>query len=74
MRERPRGALAHAGAVAGELADALRRRQRDRGPRILLYTAPGEPRVLAPGAKGHDELLDAGERLLELAKSANSDG
>lgn len=72
MRERPKGALARATAVAGEVADAVRRRQRDRGPRILLYTAPGEPRLLPPGAKGHDELIEVAERLVEAAKAANS--
>lgn len=72
MRERPRGAVARATAVAEGLAGAVRRRQREREPRVLLYTAPGEPRVLAPGAKGHDELLAVAERMAELAKPANS--
>lgn len=73
MRERPRGAVARATAVAEGFAGAVRRRQRERQPRVLLYTAPGEPRVLAPGAKGHDELLAVAERMAELAKPANSD-
>lgn len=73
MRERPRGAVARATAVAEGLAGAVRRRQRERQPRVLLYAAPGEPRLLAPGAKGHDELLAVAERMAELAKPANSD-
>ena len=72
MRERPRGAMARATAVAEGVAGAMRRRQRERGPRVTLYLAPGEPRLLAPGAKGHDELLDVVERMVELAKAANS--
>ncbi|MEX1141969.1 MAG: hypothetical protein WD993_02820 [Thermoleophilaceae bacterium] len=72
MRERPRGAVARATAVAEGVAGAVRRRQRDREPRVLLYTRPGEPRVLAPGAKGHDELLELAERMAAVAKSANS--
>jgi hypothetical protein len=72
VRERPRGAVARATAAAEGLAGAVRRRQREREPRVLLYSRPGEPRVLAPGAKGHDELIDLAERMVALAKSANS--
>jgi hypothetical protein len=74
VRERPKGAVARATAVAEGLAGAVRRRQRDREPRVVLYVAPGEPWLLAPGAKGHDDLLDAAERMVELAKAANSGG
>ena len=72
MKERPKGAVARATAVAEGLAGAVRRRQRDREPRVMLYIAPGEPRLLAPGAKGHDRLLDVAEQLVDLAKAANS--
>lgn len=72
MRERPKGAVARATAVAEGVAGAMRRRQREREPRVLLYVAAGEPRLLAPGAKGHDELLDLAGRMVEVAKAANS--
>jgi hypothetical protein len=72
VRERPKGAMARATAVAEGVAGAMRRRQRERGPRVLLYSAPGEPRLLAPGAKGQDDLLDVAERMVALAKAANS--
>lgn len=71
MRERPKGAVARATAVAEGVAGAMRRRQREREPRVLLYSAPGTPHVLPPGAKGQDDLIDIAERLVELAKSAN---
>jgi hypothetical protein len=58
--------------VAEGVAGAVRRRQRDREPRVVLYTAPGEPRLLAPGAKGYDDLLEVAEQILTVAKSANS--
>ncbi len=72
MRERPKGAVARATAVAEGVAGAVRRRQREREPRVLLYRSPGTPRLLPPGAKGQDDLLDVAERLVLLAKSANS--
>lgn len=66
MKERPKGAVARATAVAEGVASAVRRRQRDREPRVMLYVAPGEPRLLTPGAKGHDDLLDVAEAMLAL--------
>ena len=72
MRERPKGAMARATAVAEGVAVAMRRRQREREPRVLLYSGPGEPSILPPGAKGHDELVDLAERMVTVAKSANS--
>jgi hypothetical protein len=72
VKERPKGAVARATAVAEGVAGAVRRRQRERGPRILLYVAPGEPRLLAPGAKGHDELIDLAEEMVGVAKAAIS--
>jgi hypothetical protein len=66
VKERPKGAVARATAVAEGVASAVRRRQRDREPRVMLYLQPGEPRLLAPGAKGHDDLLDVAEGMLAL--------
>lgn len=72
MKERPKGAVARATAVAEGVAGAVRRRQREREPRVLLYSGPGAPRLLPPGAKGQDDLLDVAEQLVVLAKAANS--
>ena len=72
MRERPKGAVARATAVAEGVAGAMRRRQREREPRVLLYRAPGDPWLLPPGAKGQDDLIDVAERIVALTKSANS--
>jgi hypothetical protein len=72
VRERPKGAVARATAVAEGVAGAVRRRQREREPRVVLYGAPGAPRLLPPGAKGQDDLLDVADQLVLLAKSANS--
>lgn len=74
MREQPRGPLGRATAVAEGMAAAVRRRQRDREPRVLLYRGAGHPAVLAPGAKGHDEILDLAERMIALADAADTRG
>ena len=72
MKERPKGAVARATAVAAGVAGAVRRRQRDREPRVLLYSAPGKPRLLPPGARGQDDLIDLAEQSIALAKAAKS--
>jgi hypothetical protein len=70
VREQPRGAVARATYVAEGVATAMRRRQRDREPRVLLYRRPGDPRLLAPGAKGQDRVLEVAEQMLELTNGA----
>jgi hypothetical protein len=66
VREPPKGALGRATAAAEGMAAAVFRRQRDREPRVLLYHRPGDPRVLHPGSKGHDRLLEAAREMVEL--------
>lgn len=74
MREQPRGPLGRATAVAEGVAAAVRRRQRDREPRVLLYRGAGHPAVLHPGAKGYDEILDLAERMIALADAEDTRG
>jgi hypothetical protein len=70
VKEQPKGAMARATAVAEGVATAVRRRQREREPRVLLYRHPGDPVVLAPGAKGHDRILDLAAEMVALVDSA----
>ena len=74
MREPARGAFGRATAVAEGVAAGVRRRQREREPRVMLYTRPGEPRILAPGAKGHDRMLELAERMVALVDEAEGAG
>ena len=67
MRERRRGPFARASGIAEGVAAAVRRAQRDRAPRILLYDERGIPRTLRPDTVGYDRVLDAAERLVEVA-------
>jgi hypothetical protein len=50
--------------LAEGVATAVRRRQREREPRVLLFDRSGEPSIVAPSALGYDELLEVAERLL----------
>ncbi len=69
MKEPAKGAIGRATAVAEGVAAGVRRRQREREPRVLLYARPGQPRILAPGAKGQDRILELAEQMVALADS-----
>ena len=56
-----------ASGMAEGVAAAVRRRQREREPRVALYDASGSAQVLAPAAPGYDDLLELAERMVELA-------
>ena len=66
MKEPAKGAIGRATAVAEGVAAGVRRRAREREPRVLLYARPGEPRILAPGAKGQDRILELAEQMVTL--------
>jgi hypothetical protein len=66
MKERRRGPIGRATGLAEGVAAAVRRAQRDRAPRVLLYDEAGISRTLQPDTAGYDLVLDACERLVEL--------
>jgi hypothetical protein len=53
--------------VAEGVAAAVRRRQREREPRVVLYDRSGSGRVVAPAASGYDDLLETAGLMVELA-------
>lgn len=52
--------------LAQSVSAALRRRQRDREPRVVVYDAVGRPAVVAPGGEAHARIVAITERMLEL--------
>ena len=62
MRE-PRGGFAK---IADTITGAVRRRQRDREPRVLLYGADGRPRTLSPSDDAHPAIVEAAEKLVVI--------
>ena len=66
MREQRKGAIGRAAGLAEGVAAAMRRRQRSREPRVLLYDELGHPRLLSPESPQHDRILDICEELVSL--------
>jgi hypothetical protein len=67
VKEQRKGALGRVGNLAESLAAGAKRRQQAREPRVLVYDGAGEPRVLQPGMKGRDEIVELAERMVEAA-------
>lgn len=65
MRERPKTALARAADLANGFASTLRRMQREREPRVLLYDHAGHARLLQPEARGQEQALAAARAMVE---------
>jgi hypothetical protein len=66
VKEQRKGPLGRATAVAEGVAAAVRRRQRERGPRVLVYDDVGHGRLLQPSARGYDRVLELAARMVEL--------
>ncbi len=65
---RPRqGAAGRAAAIAESVAAAVRRRQRDREPRVILYDAAGSARRVPPDHPAHSALVSLAAELARLA-------
>jgi hypothetical protein len=48
------------------VATAVRRIQRDREPRVLLYDSTGYARLLQPDARGYESALEVSERMVRV--------
>ncbi|MBA2630945.1 MAG: hypothetical protein H0U84_07980 [Thermoleophilaceae bacterium] len=66
MKEKRRGPMGRAAEMAEGVAAVMRRMQRDREPRVLVYDATGYARLLQPQARGYDGVLAASERMVRL--------
>jgi hypothetical protein len=65
MKDR-RGALGRATGLAEGVAATVRRMQRDRDPRILIYDHTGLSRLLQPESRGYDRVLETCTLMVEL--------
>ena len=64
MRERRKGPIGRAAGLAGGVAATVRRMQREREPRVLVYDPAGYARLVQPEARGHDRIMDVAEQML----------
>ncbi len=66
MKEKRKGPIGRAAGLAEGVAATVRRMQRDREPRVLLYDATGYARLLQPDARGYEAALDVSESMVRI--------
>ena len=66
MKEKRKGPIGRAAGLAEGVAATVRRMQRDREPRVLMYDSTGYARVLQPDARGYDGALEVSESMVRV--------
>jgi hypothetical protein len=66
VKEKRKGPLSRAAGLAEGMAATVRRMQREREPRVLVYDPTGYARLIQPEARGHDHIMDVAEQMLGL--------
>jgi hypothetical protein len=66
VREKRKGPIARAAGIAEGVAATVRRMQREREPRVLVYDETGYARLVQPDGRGYERLLQTAERMVEV--------
>jgi hypothetical protein len=66
VKERRKGPIGRAAGLAEGVAATVRRMQRDREPRVLMYDSTGYARVLQPDARGYESALEVSESMVRV--------
>lgn len=66
MKDKRRGPLSRAAGIAEGMAATVRRMQREREPRVLVYDPAGYARLVQPEARGHARIMEVAEEMVEL--------
>jgi hypothetical protein len=64
VKEKRKGPLSRAAGLAEGMAATVRRMQREREPRVLVYDPAGDARLVQPEARGHDRIMEVAEQML----------
>jgi hypothetical protein len=66
VKEKRKGPLSRAAGLAEGVAATMRRMQREREPRVLVYDPAGYARLIQPAARGHARIMEVAEEMLAL--------
>ena len=72
MKEKRKGPLSRAAGLAEGMAATVRRMQREREPRVLVYDETGYARLVQPDGRGYQRLLDIADRMVQLVDEADA--
>jgi hypothetical protein len=73
VKEKRKGPIGRAAGLAEGVAATVRRMQREREPRILVYDETGYARLVQPNGRGYERLQETAERMVALVEQAEAD-
>jgi hypothetical protein len=73
VKDRRKGPIGRAAGLAGGVAATVRRLQREREPRLLVYDETGYARLVQPDGRGYERLLETAEKMVALVSQAEAD-
>jgi hypothetical protein len=73
MKERRKGPIGRAADLAQGFSATMRRMQREREPRLLVYDETGYARLVQPNGRGYETLIETAERMVALVGEAAED-
>ena len=73
MKEKRKGPIGRAAGLAEGVAATVRRLQREREPRLLVYDETGYARLVQPDARGYERLLETAEKMVALVSQAEAE-
>ena len=72
MKEKRKGPISRAAGLAEGVAATVRRMQREREPRVLVYDPTGYARLVQPEARGHARIMDIAEQMVAQVEGRES--
>jgi hypothetical protein len=72
VKDKRKGPIGRAAGLAEGVAATVRRMQREREPRVLVYDETGYARLVQPNGRGYERLQDTAERMVALVDEAEA--
>jgi hypothetical protein len=72
VKEKRKGPISRAAGLAEGVAATMRRMQREREPRVLVYDPTGYARLVQPEARGHERIMEIAEQMVASAEERES--
>ena len=69
MKEKRKGPISRAAGLAEGVAATMRRMQREREPRVLVYDPAGYARLVQPEARGHEHVMEIAEEMVGVLEA-----
>jgi hypothetical protein len=73
VKEKRKGPIGRAAGIAEGVAATMRRMQREREPRVLVYDETGYARLVQPNGRGYERLLEIAERTVAVVDEAEAE-